>query len=322
MDVVRENGAACLRPPTPPPDTPQLRLGGPISASVPIPNKRLLHCPTGPAPSLVDRSSRNLSTPPESPPSKDTTFENVLLLRSLPKLSDQPPVYAVQIDELATALGGLAEEHFPDSKLTFPWLHGLHVENQVQTAFFAARQSLQRDTPRCFNWITIVKCGGDLSSACLKGAVSPDDILHMSDLDDVSFLDVNPKDGFGIRNFQIQAAKIATVSDIVVYRDQNMSPKAAREMARRCAFAQDKWRREHGSSSDDSSPVYRTLLLSGKNYQELTNSILTAVEPFEDIERSHPQLVAVDRRGTIVPSASDFGKLEASVASGLGGSLM
>ena len=251
------------RPLTPPPDIPRLTLEVSQPISAPVPNRSLPFCPTGPP---INRGEDGLSTPPETPPSKESTLKSFSLLKSArahPTVSDQPLVYSTCFADLVAALDEIASELFPDPRHTFPWLHGLHDENQMQLAFFAARRGFQREVPKCFNWVTIVKCGGDMSSGCLRGAVSPDEILELSSQDDMSFLDVDPKQGFGIRNFQIQIAKIARVTDIVIYRDQSESLESAHELAKLCATAQRTWRQENDFDRDEFAPVYSTFVLSG-----------------------------------------------------------
>ena len=55
------------------------------------------------------------------------------------------------------------------------------------------------------------------------------------------FLDIDPRDGFSVRNFQIQACKMATVSDIVVYGDLKTPKEEVHQLAARIARAQAAW---------------------------------------------------------------------------------
>jgi dual specificity MAP kinase phosphatase len=112
-------------------------------------------------------------------------------------------------------------------------------------AFFVARKKALRRTPKCLRGLTVVKAGGDLSHSKLKGAIAPDEILaplpatkDEKSMENAEFSDVDPKDGFSVRNFQIQAAKLATVSDIVVYRDNRTPLVEAERLAKRCSRAQ------------------------------------------------------------------------------------
>ena len=84
----------------------------------------------------------------------------------------------------------------------------------------------------------MVKAGGDLSKSRLKGAISAKEMLSPSNSKDPSFLEVDPKDGFSVRNFQIQTAKMALVSDIVIYGDSTARLDDVQNLAKRIARAQ------------------------------------------------------------------------------------
>jgi dual specificity MAP kinase phosphatase len=114
-----------------------------------------------------------------------------------------------------------------------------------------------------------VKAGGDLSHSKVKGAIAPEEILRPLQAardkrcDEWEFLDIDPRDGFSVRNFQIQACKMATVSDIVVYRDQETSYDEAIDLARRIARAQGAWqKRMEGSGAG--SRLFNTFVVTGK----------------------------------------------------------
>lgn len=242
-----------------PPPSPDIETTRPSSA--PIPNKHLAYCPPGPAPG----ASQQTPTPPASPPSKHTGFQAFSRLypaNNYPRIFDKPPIYSIDASTLAAATNELAGQLFPEPKFAFPWLHGLHAENQVQLAFFIARRKALRNTPKCFRGITIVKVGGDLTRARLKEAISEDEILEANRGPKATFLDVDPKDGFSVRNFQIQTAKMARVSDIVVYADEIAKDGEARKAAERLAIAQRNWRVKDNNGDDD-APVFSTFVLSG-----------------------------------------------------------
>lgn len=166
---------------------------------------------------------------------------------------------------MARALDQVATQPLPDPKLVFPWLHGLHAENQIQLAFFVARRKALRRVPKCIRGITIVKAGGDLSSSKLKGAISPAEVLlaETGCNDSGEFLECDPKDGFSVRNFQIQACKMATVSDIIVYGDQQTSKDDVSLLAKRIARAQKACREKHAVSGYDIG-LFNTFVVSGK----------------------------------------------------------
>ena len=246
---------------TPPPQ-PTLHPEASRPSSAPIPNKHLAFCPSGP----VSGQTQQTPTPPASPPSKHTSLQSSPLIHpdeAHPKISESPAVYTIDACTLATVIEQLASQIFPDPGLVFPWLHGLHTDNQVQLGFFVARRKALRKTPRCFRTITIVKVGGDLSVARLKGAICAEEVLGDASEQGANFLEVDPRDGFSVRNFQIQATKMATVSDIIVYGDDTADHDQVRVLAERFATAQYNWRIRN-CHDDDDTPVFNTFALSSQ----------------------------------------------------------
>ncbi|KAL2044368.1 hypothetical protein N7G274_003073 [Stereocaulon virgatum] len=275
---------------TPPPHGPALSLDTARPGSAPIPNKHIPYCPPGPIPGPTQQVP---ATPPASPPSKNASLQTLSLLHPAEnhiKVSDNPLVFAISAVTLAAAIHHLASEQLPEPKHVFPWLHGLHAENQVQLAFFIARRRALRNPPKCFRAITIVKVGGDITRSRLKGAITVDEILDLDDGRDVRFLDIDPRDGFSVRNFQIQATKMATVSDIVVYGDDTAEEDEVHELAEKIAIAQNTWRASNNNSDGD-APTYNTFILSSS---------------FEEIEANHPDMVAVDSQGQATGRVMDF----------------
>jgi len=250
-----------IRPaPTPSPLAPSLSIN---TVSPLIPNKHLPVCSPGPAPAS---RARNPATPPASPPSKQLCIQTFSILYppdTYPKINDSPPVYEIDAATLAAALDHMATQPLPEPKQVFPWLHGLHPENHIQLAFFIARRKSVRRTPKCIRSITLVKCGGDLSKSRLKGAIAPDELLQPCLSRFPKFHDVDPREGFSVRNFQIQAAKMALVSDIVVYGDETSSQKDIRALAKTIAAAQKAWREKCEEGVAD-MPVYSTFTVSSK----------------------------------------------------------
>lgn len=104
-----------------------------------------------------------------------------------------------------------------------------------------------------------------MSHSKLKGAVAPDEILkcYSGDEDTGEFLDIDPREGFSVRNFQIQACKMATVSDIVVYGDNNTPRAEIEDLAKRISRAQALWQRKiEGVPQGERS--FNTFVVSGK----------------------------------------------------------
>ena len=106
-----------------------------------------------------------------------------------------------------------------------------------------------------------MKAGGDLSKSRLKGAISAKELLSPGNFKDPSFLEVDPKDGFSVRNFQIQAAKMALVSDIVVYGDSTARLDDVHNLAKRIARAQGT-HRERLERSGVEAPKFSTFVVS------------------------------------------------------------
>jgi len=139
----------------------------------------------------------------------------------------------------------------------------LHPNNQVQQAFFIARRKSLRATPTCFRGITIVKADGDLTKSRLKGALAPDELLSPNNGQNATFLDVDPREGFSVRNFHIQATKMAMMSDLVVYGDEGTPESGAHDAAKRLANAQSAWREKHSSAGQE-IPRFETFVVSSK----------------------------------------------------------
>lgn len=287
MATVVVQQVAHLRPSTPPSSlSPALTLNTPRS-STPVPNKHLPFCPPGPipAPSQI--------TPPNSPPSRQDSFKATSLLyppTAYQRLLNAPPIYGLDAKQLAQALHHFASQPLPDPSTVFPWLHGLHPDNHLQLAFFVARKRSLRKVPKGLRGITIIKAGGDLSRARIKGAVAPDEVFNLCDDSGKGFLDCDPRDGFSVRNFQIQTTKMAQVSDIIVYGDDRTDHRIIKSVAERAAKVQRQWRKEM-EASGQSPETYNTFVLT---------------EPFEELEDDCPDLIAVDSQGRATGEALDF----------------
>ena len=294
------------RPLTPPP---QLSLntsqhGSPAA----VPNKYIPFCSPGPRP-----PSSQLDSPPVSPPSPGNLIETSSVTHppdDFEKVIDEPPVYSIPAAKLEEAIDHLATQSLPAARQVFPWLHGLHAENQLQLAFFIARKKSLRRTPKCIRGMTIVKAGGDLQHSKIKGAIAPEEILRplTKGCDDCDFLEIDPKDGFSVRNFQIQACKMATVSDIVVYGDQQ-TPKAEVEaLARRISRAQGAWQRKTDGQQLDR--LFNTFILSGKQQNSSSECTSRRTDQFSDdyefVETDHSDLVALDAEGCMTGKVIDF----------------
>ncbi|KAL9089452.1 MAG: hypothetical protein Q9165_005773 [Trypethelium subeluteriae] len=288
----------------------------------PVPNKHIPICSPGPRP--VGRPD----TPPASPPSATSIIETSSLLfppDPYPRLSNNPPVYSITASNLAAALEHISTQPLPDPRQVFPWLHGLHADNQIQLAFFTARRKSLRRAPKCIRGITIVKAGGDLSASKLKGSIGPDELLHCvrpsspqsprsprseekEEEEMANFLEIDPRDGFGVRNFQIQACKMATVSDIVVYGDDGADREEVKALAGKIARAQKAWRERSETVSFSGEHIFNTFVVTGERvretgYDERANR---DADPFSKFEEEHEDIVAIDSQGKITGNVMDF----------------
>lgn len=188
---------------------------------------------------------------------------------------------------MAEAIEHMATHPLPNPEQVFPWLHGLHDENQMQLAFFSSRRKSVRKVPNCLRGLTLVKTGGNLNNSRLKGAIAPDEILQPASSDAPAFIECDPKDGFSVRNFQIQACKLAMVSDIIVYGDQKTNPNDTVALAQRISKAQRQYEARNGFPRC----LFNTFMLS---------------DAFNAVQESHPDLVVTDSRGNSTGKVVDF----------------
>jgi len=203
------------------------------------------------------------------------------------RYSEDPPVYTITADRMAEALEHMATQPLPNPEQVFPWMHGLHPENQIQLAFFASRRKSVRKVPRCLRGITIVKTGGNLSVSKLKGAIAPNELLESPSSDAPTFIECDPKDGFSVRNFQIQACKLAMVSDIIVYGDLKTRPTETVALAQKISKAQ----REYEDRNGFPRHLFNTFMLS---------------DSFNVVQQKYPELVAISPAGAMTDSTTDF----------------
>lgn len=187
---------------------------------------------------------------------------------------------------MAKALDYISREPLPDPSLVFPWFHGLHPNNHIQQAFFIARRKALRKTPSCLRGVTVVKADGNLAVSRLKGAIAPDEFLQ-TDAADGQFIDIDPREGFSVRNFQIQAAKAAMTSDIIVYGDD---ASQVRKLGWEIAAAQAK-RREKHEAQNHPIPEYNTFI---------------CLNSFREFEERHGDIVAVDSEGHLTGTVVDL----------------
>ncbi|ORY64258.1 uncharacterized protein BCR38DRAFT_485396 [Pseudomassariella vexata] len=248
----------------------------------PIPNKHIPVCPTGPAP------AQEPNTPPPTPTQDDECRQSSLLFppgRYIRLEQGSLSIYKINAADISAALDYVSRQPLPTPGQVFPWFHGLHPSNHIQQAFFIARRRALRKTPSCLRGITVVKADGDLSVSRLKGAIAPDEFMQSASGGE--FLEVDPKEGFSVRNFQIQSAKAAMTSDIIIYGEDSA---LVRKLGWQIASAQAKWREKHENQSC-SVPTYNTFIYVG---------------PFEVFEQKHGEIVSIDSDGHLTGAVLDF----------------
>jgi dual specificity MAP kinase phosphatase len=250
-----------------------------------VPNKHIPVCPPGPPVASA--------TPSPSPPPDESIQPQQSLLfppDQYPRSEDgELAIYSIDPAGVAAAIDYIARQPLPDPSLVFPWFHGLHPGNHMQQAFFSQRRRVMRKTPCCLRSLTIVKADGQLQAARLKGAIAPDEFLQLGATSE--FLDADPKEGFSVRNFQIQAAKTAMTSDIIVYGDDGA---AVQKLAWSIAAAQQNWRDRHELEGIP-LPVYNTF---------------SCTADFSVFEESYPHIVSTDSEGRITGNVLDFSHQE------------
>lgn len=253
------------------------------SESTSIPNKHIPACPTGPA-----KSPAELVTPPPSPKEGEHHIQQSLLYPpdGYNRVDAGPlAIYQISAAQVADALEFGSTQPLPPPSLVFPWLHGLHPLNHMQQTFFTGQRGSVRKPPSCLRGITLVKADGNLCASRLKGAIAPDEFLQPGLA--AEFVDPDPPDGFSVRNFQIQPAKWALVSDIIVYGDDSTH---TRRVAWEIAAAQRQWR---DKNSIHSAPIAEY-------------NCFACVCSFDEFERHHSELVALDSAGSATGAVLDL----------------
>jgi hypothetical protein len=255
-----------VQPPATPISTPALPIPGADSertTPIQIPNKHM------PSPNPGGILFTAPVTPPASPPEGSPVTEVNKCMESLlhppddyVRLSTSPPVYAIDAPGVAAAVNFTSRQPLPDIEQLFPWAHGLHPDNALQLSFFCAHASKKaaRRTPTCYRGTCIVKVGRDINRSKLKGAIMPEEILP-SNPQTPGFLSVDPREGFNVRNFHIQVAKFAGLSDIVVYGDDNTDPNEVMRIAKRISAAQVYHRTQCRGTSGQDFPIYSTFVV-------------------------------------------------------------
>ncbi|KAK9458480.1 uncharacterized protein V1516DRAFT_682659 [Lipomyces oligophaga] len=242
-----------------------------------------------PAPLSPSSSSASSPSPSSSPSLSPSQAPPTSLLYPpdllFPLISPFPPIRAIRASQLNDALAQISRQNLPPTGHVFPWLHGLHPQNYYQQAFLNRDGAHANYTPNNFRNITLVKLGSQ-GTSLLVGSVSHREFLPDINSGKEGFLNLDPPEGVGLRNFSIQVAKIATLSDIVVYSKKGQPSENVLALAKRISMAQ----RYHRSITPG-CPEFNTFVV---------------VDPFKVFETSYPHLVAISSNGKWKDCARDF----------------
>ncbi|KAG9103789.1 tyrosine/serine/threonine protein phosphatase pps1 [Ceratobasidium sp. 370] len=159
-----------------------------------------------------------------------------------------------------------------------------------------SRARLQAGTRRCL----------------LQSAMSPHEIVTDGD-EPAEFVKARVPDGISLRNFGIQTATYATISDIVVYSPRGAT-RAATELARRIKLAverkaEERWIRMRAANkvvNEEEGPGVDGEIGYGTGL--LAYNVFIVSDPFEVFERDHPHLVAVNLKGRDVNRIDFFAR--------------
>jgi len=177
---------------------------------------------------------------------------------------DKATMYSISAAVVAQAYRQTQSQPMPPAAELFPWLHGLNPRNSGQLAFFNAQCSAARLPPINIGYrgLTIVHVPapfGCYRPGRLVGAVNHPEILGRAQRDG-HFLDPDPPKGICLRNFHIQVAKMALLSDVVVYSPRGQT-KEVLDVAEKIAQAQRFVRMKY--STCGTGPIFNTFVVAG-----------------------------------------------------------
>lgn len=236
-------------------------------------------------------------------------------------------ISASQLDSVYRHYLSRELEHV-QSDLLFPWLHGVDGTNYQQNLFFGLKR---RALLPKYRGMMIVHVDGqsngqvssamspmaasalavmETSLASLAGSVHIDDILVPGE---ARFLDtvrpnqasLQPANGINLRNFSIQVAKYATISDIVVVGpharpdDVHVLHAAERIARAQTLLWEERERQRLEMNHNGSNTAAGSLASTRQSPSELTwrYSSFVLTEPFSELERNFPLLIGVDSTG-------------------------
>lgn len=165
-------------------------------------------------------------------------------------------VYMITADQCAEIYSSYMSTPLPDDIL-FPWLHGVDGQYYLQNLFFGVDKV---EIPRHRGMMVVHADSMCPHHARIVHSVLPHEILDdaTSDDDNPSFADTSRGPNVHLRNFKIQIARYATISDIIVYGCD------AHAVAARIANAQTKLREKRQKDNGNGSLLeYRVLMIRG-----------------------------------------------------------
>ncbi|RIA98714.1 hypothetical protein C1645_749074 [Glomus cerebriforme] len=223
--------------------------------------------------------SSPLSPPPSSPATVRSPSPSVFDV--FPFVCEDPPIRALSGSQYYLIHEAYHSSPLPNDIL-FPWLHGVDGTSPAQNSFFG----IQESPVPLHRGVTVVQAEEQTSKCLLVGSVYPSDIFNPPILNDGdhschelrTFLKMNDSEGINLRNFKIQVAKYATLSDIVVYGENGLNDSVL-EIAKQAAWAQQALREENPNGID---------------YE-----VFVILDSFSFFEKEFPDLVAIDTQGII-----------------------
>ena len=204
-----------------------------------------------------------------------------------------PHVRAITAEQLDAALTAVAKIPLPDADTVFPWLHGIHPSNPDQRYFFSQPRGVELPPPSTYRGIALVAAHSREQNrhGRLVGSIEAND-LFQQDEDSICFVQPDPLKGVSLRNFHIQARKIAMLSDIVIYDiGSGIDSDDTLLFASCVADAQRKYRNDFQGQV----PEYHTFIVS---------------ESFAVFEETYPSRVAQDSTGKATRFDMDFLEME------------
>ncbi|WFD34758.1 hypothetical protein MCUN1_001602 [Malassezia cuniculi] len=185
--------------------------------------------------------------------------------------SDAPPIRGLSAAQFTELYDMYTASEVPHN-VVFPYLHCSDSKNIAQNLFFGA--TTRGALAPSYRGLTIVRAGSPDSSVLIS-SVAPEELLEGS-----SFIRAANAPGISLRNFSAQCVAYAGISDIVVYAPGGVN-QATLSLAQRFRTAQKQLLADRQSRG-----------LGG-----LTYNVFVINEPFAELERVCPHLVAINSSG-------------------------